>query len=550
MSKYFKQYIIKTISTVIVIIISSFISVAGAFIMSGMVNASMAGNEALLKQYLLGAVIYLLVFVSVGKVDNYLQNSLIKDINLSLRNGVFSAIIRGNRTDFYRRTVGEYMSVITNDVDMIANAYVGAVLSITGTLITIVVAIASIIYINASLFFGAVIIGLVYLAITSRLSKNLSLYKEQWKKTLEEYTEKVKDLLCGYEVITDFDLQDKSVEIFEKTNSYTGEQKKRLSINVDNLSNINYIIGQAIVIFIVFISSYLVTINQISIGELIAIVQLLVTIISPLQEMAGCINELLSIRKIKDELIGKILKQRSIGNVGCDEEKLAWEPLNMQESDICLEDVSFAYEGGRKIFEHLNIKLEQGKKYAIIGESGTGKSSLIGLLMNYFENYQGKITLNGIDYKKLDKSCLSKLFAIVHQNVILFDGTINDNITLFQNKDAEEVKEVIENACLDGVAKKKGLESILSENGTKLSGGEKQRIAIARALLMKRKILVLDEATSALDEDTAVKVMTNILGVQGQTCIAILHYMPKAIKSKFDCIYKLENGRLSLVDNY
>lgn len=549
MRKYFKKYGIRTVGAVLIIILSSIISVVGAFILSGMVNAATSGDVAALKWYLLGALAYFLVYILVGRLDNYLQNTLAQDVNISLRKDIFSAIIKGNRSEFYQKTVGEYMSVITNDVDMIANAYVGAILSITGAIVTILVAVISIICIEARLLFFAMFIGVLYLIFTSKLSKNLSVYKERWKETLEEYTEQMKDLLSGYEVIRDFDLQDKSVEMFEKSSTYTGEQKKQLSISVDNLSNINYIIGQAMVIAIVFAGSCLVTANQITIGELIALVQLLATIIAPLQEMAGCINELMSIKNIKNNLIGKILKWKKIDEEKRADGKMTVEQLGIVDSNIRMEDVSFSYDGVHNVLEDINIKLEQGKKYAIVGESGTGKSSLIGLVMNYFQNYQGKISLNGTDYKKLDTESLSKLFAVVHQNVILFDGTIKDNITLFQNKSAEEVNEVIESACLDGFTEKKSLESTLLENGSNLSGGEKQRISIARALLMKRKILVLDEATSALDEETAVKVMTNILKIKGQTCIAILHYLPASVRGMFDYILRVENGRLVMVDS-
>ena len=197
--------------------------------------------------------------------------------------------------------------------------------------------------------------------------------------------------------------------------------------------------------------------------------------------------------------------------------------------------------------EHANIKLEQGKKYAIIGESGTGKSSLVGLVMNYDQNYQGKISLNGVDYKKLDIDKLSGLFAVVHQDVVLFDGTVGENITLFKEKNDGEVNWAVENACLETFAKNKGMDSKLSENGSTLSGGERQRISIARALLMNRKILVLDEATSALDEVTATKVWSNVLDIKEQTCVAILHHLPEKIMNKFDCILQIKDGRLMVI---
>ncbi len=541
MRRYFKCCKFRTVGALITIIISSVLSVMGAFILSGMVNVATTGNGTALARYILIAAIYLAVLRIVGRLDNYLQNGLIHKITLMLRMDVFSSIVRGKSSDFHKKTVGEYMSIITNDVEMISGAYVNFSLSFTGTVVSVSVVVISMIYMNPFLLLLSALIGVFYLIFTCSISKNLSDYKEQWVKSIEKYTSQIKNLLIGYDVIHDYDLQNKSVEMFEKDSCHVGEQKRALSIKVDNLNTTNYIIGQAIVFLIVYISSYLVATKKMSVGELIALAQLMVSIITPLQEMTSCINEVTSAKNIKKKLLDKInqsnqdLKTRQDVTFADD-----------TRNQISLEDVSFSYDGQHNVLDHVNFNLEQGKKYLILGESGSGKSSLIGLLMNHFQNYKGKIAINGIDYRGIDDENISKMFAVVHQNVVLFDGTLKDNITLFQNKDSKEVNKVIDDVCLDRLTEKKGLQSILSENGATLSGGERQRISIARALLTKRKYLVLDEPTSALDEKTATQILTNILEMKDQTCIAILHHLPDRIKKMFDYVFVLENGKLVL----
>lgn len=547
MRKYFAKYKYKTFGAVAAIVMNSIAGIIGAFILSGMVNAATSGIEAQLHRYLLISVVYLFALRAIGRLDNYLQNSLSKNINLELRNDIFEAIIKESRIDFHKKPVGEYMSVITNDVDMISEAHVNLVFAMTGAVTTVVAAVISMAYINIWLLGFMMFVGTLYLIVTNRLSKNLVHYKDQWKNTIEQFTNQIKDLLSGYEVIQDFDLQDKSVEMFENASTFAGESKKKLSIKVDNLNNANMIIGQGVVFIIVFACAYLVTVNKISMGSLIALVQLMVSIISPLQDMTGSINELTSTKNIKNILLTNI---KMLQNAEIDEttKKVVVDIDKLDNSYIQMEDVSFSYDGYHDILDHVNARFEHGKKYLIVGESGTGKSSLIGLFMNYYPDYKGKISCNGMDYRLISPESLSNMFTVVQQNVVLFDGTINDNITLFQKKEKKEVLEAAQTACLENLLEKKGLEFVIRENGASLSGGEKQRISIARAVLMKRKIMVLDEATSALDEPTAIQVLTNLLNIKDQTCIAILHHLPECVKNMFDAIFKLENGKLIEVE--
>ncbi len=300
--------------------------------------------------------------------------------------------------------------------------------------------------------------------------------------------------------------------------------------------------GQLIVFAIVFSSSYLVAVNKMTVGELIALVQLMLAMITPLQELIASINEIKSLANIKNEFINIINNKQIEANTT----QQVYPEYGKKLNDICFESVSFSYDDGREILKNINLNLKIGKKYVILGESGSGKSSLVSLLLNHYQNYQGKITIDGKDYKELSSDSLAKLFAVVQQNVILFDGTIEDNITLFKNVSLEEIKEVMRIACLSKFIKQKWMHREIKENGLSLSGGEKQRISIARALLMKRKILILDEATSAIDELTSKQILSQILEVKDQTCIAIMHYLPDSVKEMFDYVYILKDGKLTL----
>lgn len=542
MNRYFIKYKYITIITLFIVFISSLMSVGGAFILSDVVNSATLLDKKELAKYIYIAVFYLIVLRCVGKLDNYFQNELVDKISVSLRKDYFSAVINENRTVFHNKTVGNYMSVIINDVDIITSSYVSFLLSIVASIVAVCAAIISMIYINPLLLGFSIIIGIIYILISSSFSKKLIRYKDQWKKSLELYTNQIKDLLSGFDVIRDFSLQNKTIKMFKEDSEKLGEYKKKLCIKVENLNNANVILGQLIVFAIVFSSSYLVAVNKMTVGELIALVQLMLAMITPLQELIASINEIKSLANIKNEFINIINNKQIEANTT----QQVYPEYGKKLNDICFESVSFSYDDGREILKNINLNLKIGKKYVILGESGSGKSSLVSLLLNHYQNYQGKITIDGKDYKELSSDSLAKLFAVVQQNVILFDGTIEDNITLFKNVSLEEIKEVMRIACLSKFIKQKWMHREIKENGLSLSGGEKQRISIARALLMKRKILILDEATSAIDELTSKQILSQILEVKDQTCIAIMHYLPDSVKEMFDYVYILKDGKLTL----
>lgn len=226
MNRYFIKYKYITIITLFIVFISSLMSVGGAFILSDVVNSATLLDKKELAKYIYIAVFYLIVLRCVGKLDNYFQNELVDKISVSLRKDYFSAVINENRTVFHNKTVGNYMSVIIKDVDIITSSYVSFLLSIVASIVAVCAAIISMIYINPLLLGFSIIIGIIYILISSSFSKKLIRYKDQWKKSLELYTNQIKDLLSGFDVIRDFSLQNKTIKMFKEDSEKLGEYKK------------------------------------------------------------------------------------------------------------------------------------------------------------------------------------------------------------------------------------------------------------------------------------------------------------------------------------
>ena len=228
------------------------------------------------------------------------------------------------------------------------------------------------------------------------------------------------------------------------------------------------------------------------------------------------------------------------------EEKYGSSHLNNISGIVEFDDVNFEYEYSKFSLKNISFKILPNRKTALVGKSGSGKSTIMKLMLHYYDNYNGNIKIDNIDIKKLDKSSLINNISVVYQDPFIFNLSIKDNI-LLSNKDAseEEFKNACKKAKLDEFVLKmpNGYDTIINDKSTNLSGGQKQRIAIARAIIKNAKIILFDEPTSALDKENTkyIKELIDELAKE-KTVIVISHDM-KLIKDFDDIIY-IKDGEI------
>ena len=210
-----------------------------------------------------------------------------------------------------------------------------------------------------------------------------------------------------------------------------------------------------------------------------------------------------------------------------------------------LEDVRFSYDGETEILRGVSAVFDAGKAYAIVGASGSGKSTLLNLLTTPGMAYAGKILLDGTELRTVSPESLYETVSVIQQNVFVFNASIRDNVTMFRSFPPEELAQAVRRAQLESLLAERGEDYLCGESGSGLSGGEKQRISIARSLLKHASVLLADEATAALDAQTAHQVTDDILSLSGVTRIVVTHTLEQAALRRYDGILVLKDGRIA-----
>ncbi|MDF2485576.1 MAG: transporter related, partial [Herbinix sp.] len=211
---------------------------------------------------------------------------------------------------------------------------------------------------------------------------------------------------------------------------------------------------------------------------------------------------------------------------------------------IKLSHVNFAYDQ-KQIIKDASFTIEKGKKYLIKGVSGAGKTTLMNLLAMIYDDYQGKITVDGINYNEISERSFHEKVAFIYQDVFLFEDTIKNNITLYKDVAQEQIDYAVRVCGLDSIVaeKKDGIEEKLTENGKNLSGGQRQRISIARAIAKNAEILFVDEGTSSLNEELGREIEKVFLELDN-TVIAISHRYYEGITENYDYVLEMKNGEV------
>ena len=427
-----------------------------------------------------------------------------------------------------------YISALSNDAESIELNYLGNLFVIIYNVMLLCGALVMMFYYSPLL--SIISIGLsVFPLLASVLTGSLVAKAEKKVSDKNEvYMATLKDSLMGFSVIKSFRAEVQMCRLFAAKVREVSEAKclrKKMSILVSAFSSCAGFIVQ---LGVFLIGTYLALRgSSLSAGSILVFIQLLNYVINPIGSIPQALAEIKAARALIVKIAGAL--EQGVREEGREEKPRL-------ENGIVLKNLSFGYGPEKAVLRDIGFTFEAGKRYAIVGASGSGKSTLLNLLMASHEDYSGSICYGDTELRQINSECLYDAVSLVQQNVFIFNASIRDNITMFSDFPEEEIHRAMELSGLTTLIAERGEDYLCGENGSGLSGGEKQRISIARSLLKRSRVLLVDEATAALDAQTAFQVSSAILNLNGLTCIVVTHALDENLLKRYDCILTLKNG--------
>ena len=533
--KYLFKYKLLFFTRVLTISLAALSVICFDFMMGFIVDIFSNGETEKFVPIILASIFLIILLFVTEYIDGYVMSSYIKNTVNYLRCDIFTKILNKDMKDFFLDNSGKYISILYNDIKIIEDSLLNNIFLVISSFISFIISLLFLFSISPSIVIFIVIFGILGFVIPNALSKKLIIEKNNYSHNLEEITSVTKDLFSGFEVIKGFNIGSKINTIFKNSSNTVESTKKKCSILESIIKGFSLSFSVTVYLGVLILGGYLMYKGEISVGTAIIIIQLSTHIVGPVKTSISLINQIKSVSLIADK-IDEILYD------SC--EDIEEVSLPKFENSIEIKNLDFSYTNDRKALNNINLTFEKNKKYAIVGESGCGKSTLIKLLMRYYKDYNGDILIDNKDIHKIFSNDLYKNMSMIQQNVFMFDDSIKENIKLFANYSDEEVLSICDRSGLSNLISRlpDGINSLVGENGNKLSGGEKQRIAIARSLINNTKILILDESTSALDNETAYNLESSLLSINDLTLIVVTHKLIKNILLNYDEIIVMKDG--------
>lgn len=541
--QYTLKYKYQFLCRIITISLVALASICFDFLMGFIVDIFASGDSSKFSTITITSISLIVIMFVTEYIDGLVMSSYIKNTVNYLRTDIFSKVINKDIKDFSLDNSGKYISILYNDIKIIEDSFFNNLFQVISCIISFAISLVVLFSISPSIVIFISIFGILGFIIPNTLSKKLVIQKNEYSENLEQVTSVTKDLFSGFEVIKGFNISNKINEIFNTASNNVETSKKNYSVLEAIIRGFSLSFSVTIYLGVLLLGGYLMYKKSITVGTAIIIIQLSTHIVGPVKLSISLINQIRSVSLIANK-IENILEDTK--------DSFENTKLDNFTNSIEIKNLNFSYSEERKALDDINLKISKNKKYAIVGESGSGKSTLIKLLMRYYSDYEGKIIIDHNDLKNIYSSDLYKNISMIQQNVFMFDDSIKENIRLYSNHSDDEILSSCHRSGLSKLINRlpKGINSLVGENGNKLSGGEKQRIAIARALINNTQILILDESTSALDNETAYNLEKSLLDLNDLTLITVTHKLIKSILINYDEIIVMKNGKIIEMGNF
>ena len=512
-----------------------------AFIMKDVINAIAYKNTMLMKRAFYVAIVSFLIAFILQPVFKFLYKACIRKTMAEIRLKTFEHMEDLKVENFENHHTGDLISRMTNDVEVIQQIYINQIPTLIFALIHGLVAMISMFIMEWRLALIAVTIGLISVIISTAFSKSIRRSSDEVQIQYGSTTERLIDIVDGFQIIKMFDIKEKIYDRLDENNKLLKLfLMKNGGLNI-TLEVINNFYGDVKNIGLLSLGLYMSIRGRMDVGTIAAIIHLQGNASFLLENIGSFIIGIQGSMSGASRVI-ELLNRETETEKG----KAYDESIDTSPASIEMKEVYFSYGDEREVLNGVNIAVKKGERVALVGTSGSGKSTIIKLLMGFYNKKKGEIYINGRSLDNMSLGEVRDYIGYVPQDSYLFYGTIEENIRYGNiNATKEDIVEAAKAAYAHDfiISLPQGYATMVGEMGGNISGGQRQRIAIARALLKDAPILLLDEATSSLDsesEQLVQKALDRLM--EGRTTIAVAHRLA-TIKTA-DRIYVLRNGEI------
>ena len=541
-----KKYLFKDKKAILInclISLCGFMCMIGMFYTNSLITDVVVNND--LKRanrvtfLVLGVILALMVCMILSTI---ITRRILRNAVFSLREDIFINAYSKSIAKYKDNGTNYFSSLLYNDVDIIEDKYFRPLLEIINDSMQIILMSLILCKIGTQYFIIVLALTIPTIIAPFLLKNKMIEQGNHLSKGLEKYTSLIKDTLSMFHTVKYFGKEDSILNRFSKGTECIEKQKYQLA----SIRAYNVFISSFTVLILKFVSLLYFSNGALKLVIDIATVSLLFSLTNnignPIHNILGYIESINSTKGIREKIEELINSKEIIQNELC---------IVPRNNNILIDDLILELNE-KCILNRFSFQFEQGKKYVVLGESGSGKSTFCKVILGYFVDYKGNISVGGIDVKEIEKYQLYKKIVYVSQDTYLFSDTLRNNITLLSDKFSEQqIMSAIKKAELQELIERlnEGLESNIDSESVTLSGGEKQRIALARAFLYDADIYIFDEATAALDIKTTECIERNILGLREKTVISIVHKLNNSIE-KYDCVLVVKEGKVVAANSY
>ena len=456
-----------------------------------------------------------------GYIQQYIMAGVAQKTVYDMRKDIYNKLSRLPLKFFDTRTHGEILSRVTNDIDNIATTLQQSLTQLITSIVTLVGIVIMMLTISPILTLIIMVTLPLYVVVTSLVASRSQKYFAAQQKALGELNGHVEEMYTGHQIVKAFGHEDESIEEFDIINGRLNQAGWKAQFvsgiimpMMNFISNIGYVL-------ICVVGGIFVTNKSITIGDVQAFIQYSRQFTQPIVQTANIANILQSTIASAERVFEILDEVEEISDAK--DAKI----IEFPKGNVNFENVKFGYKEDVTIIDNMNIDVKQGQTVAIVGPTGAGKTTLVNLLMRFYEIDDGKITIDGVDIREMERGALRSIFGMVLQDTWLFNGSIRDNIAYGRDgATEEEIVRAAKAAHADHFIRTlpEGYNTILNEEASNISQGQKQLLTIARAILADPAILILDEATSNVDTRTELNIQKAMLALmQGRTSFVIAH---------------------------